>query len=112
MFQNFLDKTPLKKKNNRKKMGGKKHKKKTFTTPKKNHHEKKKEPLAILKLYKVNEDDDNSSNLQRLRKECPSPQCGAGSFMASHFDRLSCGKCGFTLIYNNQNSEVPLVSCD
>ncbi|KAL2922276.1 Ubiquitin-40S ribosomal protein S27a-1 [Bienertia sinuspersici] len=85
-------------------MGGKKHKKKTFTTPKKNHHEKKKEPLAILKLYKI---DDDSGNLQRLRKECPSPQCGAGSFMASHVDRFSCGNCGLTYVFNT-DSEVLL----
>ncbi|KNA17636.1 hypothetical protein SOVF_078370 [Spinacia oleracea] len=83
-------------------MGGKKHKKKTFTTPKKTHHEKKKEPLSILKLYKV---DDDSGNVEKLRKECPSPQCGAGSFMASHSDRLTCGKCGLTYI-SNVNSEL------
>uniref|UniRef100_A0A803KU69 Small ribosomal subunit protein eS31 domain-containing protein n=1 Tax=Chenopodium quinoa TaxID=63459 RepID=A0A803KU69_CHEQI len=83
-------------------MGGKKHKKKTFTTSKKTHHEKKKEPLAILKLYKI---DDDSGNLEKLRKECPSPQCGAGSFMAAHSDRLSCGKCGLTFI-PNANSEL------
>jgi small subunit ribosomal protein S27Ae len=29
----------------------------------------------------------------KLRKECPSEECGAGVFMAKHFDRYYCGKC-------------------
>ncbi|KAI9162295.1 hypothetical protein LWI28_025864 [Acer negundo] len=29
-----------------------------------------------------------------LRKECPNAECGAGTFMANHFDRHYYGKCG------------------
>ncbi|RYQ78951.1 hypothetical protein Ahy_B05g078363 isoform A [Arachis hypogaea] len=35
----------------------------------------------------------------RLRKECPNAECGAGTFMANHFDRHYCGKCGLTYVY-------------
>ena len=48
--------------------------------------------LRVLKFYKV----DDSGKVSRLRKECPTPECGAGVFMASHFDRHYCGKCGLT----------------
>ena len=27
---------------------------------------------------------------------CPNPECGPGTFMANHFDRRYCGKCGLT----------------
>jgi small subunit ribosomal protein S27Ae len=30
------------------------------------------------------------------RKNVACPKCGAGIFMASHKDRLACGKCGYT----------------
>ncbi|MFH1224737.1 MAG: 30S ribosomal protein S27ae [Candidatus Diapherotrites archaeon] len=30
----------------------------------------------------------------RSRKQCP--KCGSGVFLASHKDRDSCGRCGFT----------------
>jgi ubiquitin-small subunit ribosomal protein S27Ae len=48
--------------------------------------------LHVLKYYKV----DGNGKITRLRKVCPSPQCGPGVFMASHFDRQYCGKCGLT----------------
>ena len=41
----------------------------------------------MLKFYKV----DDSGKVQRLRKVCP--QCGPGIFMATHFNRVYCGKC-------------------
>jgi len=69
--------------------GGKKHKKKVYTTPKKIAHKKKNVKLAVLKFYKV----DSNGKVTRLRRECPNPDCGAGSFMAQHFDRQYCGKC-------------------
>lgn len=56
-------------------------------------HKKKKVPLAVLKYYRVEGDD----KITRLRRECPNPECGAGVFMASHADRVYCGRCGLTL---------------
>ncbi|KAJ8420183.1 hypothetical protein Cgig2_019344 [Carnegiea gigantea] len=72
-----------------------KRKKKTYTKPKKLKHKKKKVKLAVLQFYKV----DDSGKVQRLRKECPNAECGAGTFMANHFDRHYCGKCGLTYVY-------------
>uniref|UniRef100_A0A7C8ZTX0 Ubiquitin-like domain-containing protein n=1 Tax=Opuntia streptacantha TaxID=393608 RepID=A0A7C8ZTX0_OPUST len=82
--------------------GAKKRKKKTFTTPKKTHHEKKKEPLAVLRMYKV---DEASASVQKLRKECPGPQCGPGVFMAEHSNRLTCGRCGLTYLNNKDHDD-------
>lgn len=73
--------------------GAKKRKKKTYTKPKKQKHKHKKVQLRVLKFYKV----DDSGKVQRLRKVCP--QCGPGIFMATHFDRVYCGKCHLTYIY-------------
>nr|GMD73996.1 methyltransferase-like protein 13 [Ipomoea batatas] len=73
----------------------KKRKKKTYTKPKKIKHKHKKVKLAVLQFYKV----DESGKVQRLRKECPNAECGAGTFMANHFDRHYCGKCGLTYVY-------------
>merc|ERR1711907_733524 len=61
--------------------GGKKRKKKTYTKPKKIKH-KKKVKLHVLKYYQV----DGSDKVTRMRRECPAPECGAGIFMAQHFD--------------------------
>ncbi|KAI9173931.1 hypothetical protein LWI28_009062 [Acer negundo] len=63
--------------------GAKKTKKKTYTKPKKLKHKKKKVKLAVLQFYMV----DDSEKVQRLRKECPKAECGAGTFMANHFGR-------------------------
>jgi len=76
--------------------GGKKRKKKTYTKPKKVKHVHKKVKLAFLKLYKV----DDAGKVTRLRRECPSKTCGAGVFMANHFDRHYCGKCAVTYMMN------------
>uniref|UniRef100_A0A9L0TTG4 Ubiquitin-ribosomal protein eS31 fusion protein n=1 Tax=Equus caballus TaxID=9796 RepID=A0A9L0TTG4_HORSE len=76
--------------------GAKKRKKKSYTTPKKNKHKRKKVKLAVLKYYKV----DENGKISRLRRECPSDECGAGVFMASHFDRHYCGKCCLTYCFN------------
>jgi len=78
--------------------GGKKRKKKVYTKPKKIKHVHKKNKLGFLKLYKV----DDAGKVTRLRKECPAPECGAGVFMANHFDRHYCGKCGLTYVYENK----------
>ena len=72
--------------------GGKKRKKKTYTKPKKVKHKHKAVKLAVLKFYKV----DDNGKIQRTRKECPQDECGPGVFMAQHYDRYYCGKCGLT----------------
>ncbi|KAG0470263.1 hypothetical protein HPP92_016437 [Vanilla planifolia] len=78
-----------------------KRKKKTYTKPKKIKHKKKKVKLAVLQFYKV----DDSGKVARLRKECPNAECGAGTFMANHFDRHYCGKCGLTYVYKKAQAE-------
>jgi len=82
--------------------GAKKRKKKNYTTPKKNKHKKKKVKLSVLKYYKV----DENGKITRLRRECPNKDCGAGVFMASHFDRQYCGKCGLTFVFNKPEEEA------
>lgn len=74
--------------------GAKKRKKKTYTKPKKLKHKHKKVAMRVLKFYKV----DDSGKVQRLRKVCP--DCGPGIFMATHFNRVYCGKCHTTLVYD------------
>jgi len=80
--------------------GAKKRKKKTYTKPKKIKHKHRKVKLAVLQFYKV----DDSGKVQRLRKECPNAECGAGTFMANHFDRHYCGKCGLTYVYQKADA--------
>ena len=82
--------------------GGKKRKKKVYTKPKKIKAKHKKVKLATLKYYKV----DGNGKITRLRKECPS--CGPGVFMASHWDRQYCGKCGLTYMFSeDQKGPAP-----
>jgi ubiquitin C len=78
--------------------GAKKRKKKVYTKPKKIAHKHKKNPLSILKIYNVGE----GGKVTRLRRECPSPDCGPGIFMASHYDRQTCGKCALTYVFKNE----------
>jgi len=73
--------------------GGKKRKKKNYSKPKKTKHKAKKVKLAVLRCYKV----DDDGKITRLRRECPN--CGAAVFMAKHFDRHYCGKCGLTYAF-------------
>lgn len=54
--------------------------------------------MAVLKYYKV----DSDGKIQRLRRECPAPTCGAGVFMAQHADRQACGKCGLTYVFDKE----------
>ena len=63
-----------------------------YTTPKVIKHKKKPVKLAVLKYYKV----DDNGKIQRLKRECPADECGAGVFMAKHYDRHYCGRCGLT----------------
>merc|ERR1712139_326464 len=81
--------------------GGKKRKKKTYTKPKKIKHKKKKVKLHVLEYYQV----DASDKVQRMRRECPHADCGAGVFMAQHFDRQYCGKCHLTYMFKNEGDE-------
>merc|ERR1712227_471521 len=67
-----------------------------YNTQKKIKHKHRKHKLAVLTYYKV----DNDGNVERLRRECPSPTCGAGIFMANMKDRQYCGKCHLTLRAN------------
>jgi small subunit ribosomal protein S27Ae len=57
--------------------------------------------LAALKFYKV----DANGKITRLRRECPAEECGAGVFMASHFDRQYCGKCGLTFSFKDGEAQ-------
>ncbi len=50
------------------------------------------DPYAVVSLTQV----DDSGKVQRLRKQCPN--CGPGTFMATHFDRVYCGKCATTYL--------------
>ena len=95
--------------------GAKKRKKKVYTTPKKIKHKRKKTKLAVLKYYKV----DGDGKIERLRRECPTPevlslrrchnrlvrliclQCGAGVFMAAMHNRQYCGKCHTTYVFDD-----------
>ncbi len=40
-------------------------------------------------FYKIKGD-----RLERTHQSCP--KCGAGTFLAQHADRVSCGRCGYT----------------
>jgi ubiquitin-small subunit ribosomal protein S27Ae len=76
--------------------GAKKRKKKVYTTPKKIKHKRKKTKLAVLKYYKV----DGDGKIERLRRECPTKECGAGVFMAAMHNRQYCGKCHMTYVFD------------
>eukprot|EP00823_Brevimastigomonas_motovehiculus_P003308 TRINITY_DN19_c0_g1_i1.p1 TRINITY_DN19_c0_g1~~TRINITY_DN19_c0_g1_i1.p1 ORF type:complete len:163 (-),score=37.55 TRINITY_DN19_c0_g1_i1:105-593(-) len=81
--------------------GAKKKKKKNFAHPKKDKHKHEKVKLRILKYYKI----DERNKITRLRRECSNPTCGAATFMASHFDRYTCGRCGATLVFADKEEE-------
>lgn len=73
--------------------GKRKKKKKAYTTPKKKAHKHKRVKLAVLNIYKV----DKSDKVTRTKRVCE--KCGAGTFMAKHFNRHYCGKCHATLLF-------------
>ncbi|TNV76984.1 hypothetical protein FGO68_gene8800 [Halteria grandinella] len=68
--------------------GKKKRKKKIYTKPKRIAHKHKKRPKAILEYFNV----DNTGKITKLKIECE--KCPAGTYMADHPDRHTCGKCG------------------
>jgi len=82
--------------------GGKKRKKKVYTKPKKIKHKHKVQKLAVLKYYKVDEND----KIERLRKTCPHEMCQHGVFMAQHFDRYYCGKCRLTYMTKDEEKSA------
>jgi small subunit ribosomal protein S27Ae len=49
---------------------------------------KKKKARTVSSYYKV-----EGGTLQRKLKTCP--RCGPGIFLAEHYDRFACGKCGY-----------------
>merc|ERR1711904_297761 len=70
--------------------GGGKKKKKTFSKPLKNKHLHRRIKLRMSSYFEV------SSNYVRSRlKHCP--QCGPGTYMASHTNRMHCGSCKLTI---------------
>ena len=72
--------------------GKKKRKKKQHTTPKKIPHKHKKRPKALLEYFSV---DEGTMKVKRLKHESPN---AAGSYMADHPDRYTCGRTG-TMYY-------------
>nr|MDO8134884.1 30S ribosomal protein S27ae [Candidatus Njordarchaeum guaymaensis] len=50
---------------------------------------KKKKSVRVTAYYKI----QDGGGLQRKLKACP--RCGPGTFLAEHYDRFSCGKCGY-----------------
>lgn len=54
-------------------------------------------PKVVSKrdAYKVEGD-----KIVRTKPVCP--KCGPGVFMATHKDRVSCGRCGYTELTNKQ----------
>jgi small subunit ribosomal protein S27Ae len=53
---------------------------------------KKRKKKLISKKYKMYQ--VSGEKISEKNKECP--KCGAGTFMAMHKDRLTCGKCSYT----------------
>ena len=58
--------------------------------------------MHTLKFYSV----DKNENIVRSRKVCP--ECGAGFFMAKHWDRHYCGRCHLTLKLDAETIKVNL----
>jgi len=79
-------------------IGGKKKKKKRKipNTPKKTKHTKKKLKLHILKLFVL------TRKKIHIASSCPNTSCKKSCFLSNHYNRKSCGRCGFTLIKQNE----------
>ncbi|MDR1404475.1 MAG: 30S ribosomal protein S27ae [Candidatus Methanoplasma sp.] len=50
---------------------------------------KKSDSISKKDAYKI-----SGGSVERTKPSCP--KCGPGVFMATHKDRVSCGKCGYT----------------
>ena len=83
--------------------GAKKRKKKVFATAKKIKHKHRKNKMGILKCYKVEAD----GTVTRVLQQCPHELCGAGSFMAKHYNRHYCGKCSMTQMIKGMEGVPP-----
>ncbi|MCO5584730.1 hypothetical protein L7F22_038662 [Adiantum nelumboides] len=81
-----------------------KRRRRNYTTPKKIKHKRKKVKMGVLRYYKV----DGDGKIKRLRRECPSPECGAGVFLSLHANRQYCGKCHLTYLFE-PGSKPPAV---
>jgi len=68
----------------------------------------KKETLTHTHTHTHTQVDD-SGKVQRMRKQCP--QCGPGTFMATHFDRVYCGKCTTTFLYEQVSKGLSFLVC-
>ena len=55
------------------------------------NEKKSKKTTKSWEKYKINGD-----KLERTNQTCP--KCGAGTFLASHKGRKTCGKCGYSII--------------
>ena len=53
----------------------------------------------VSKFYKIEGD-----SLVRTHRTCP--KCGPGFFLADHYDRWSCGKCGYT-VFKRKGKKAP-----
>ncbi|EAW98745.1 hCG1790520 [Homo sapiens] len=82
--------------------GGAKKMKKSYAIAKKNMHYRKKIKLAVLKNSKVHD----NGKIGCLHGKCLLDECGAGGFMASHFDRHYCGKCCLIASTNQTSNRV------
>lgn len=58
---------------------------------------KKKKTRGLSSYYKIIDD-----TLQRKLKACP--RCGPGFFLAEHYDRFACGKCGYAEYKSSRKS--------
>lgn len=53
-------------------------------------------------FYKIEDD-----KIVRTHRTCP--KCGVGFFLANHYDRSSCGRCGYT-IFKRKGKGVPMAT--
>merc|ERR1711988_924977 len=70
--------------------GGKKRRKKTYSKPKKRKNTHKKLKLKNLQYFQI----DSTGSIVLTREECS--RCGAGVFLANHYNRTTCGRCSST----------------
>ena len=48
-------------------------------------------------MKKIEQYEIADGKIVRKRQFCPKEECGPGVFLAVHKDRVSCGKCGYTI---------------
>lgn len=52
----------------------------------------------VHKMYKV---DSKTGKITPTKRTCP--RCEKGTYMAEHFDRFACGRCGYTEFKRKDN---------